>query len=320
MADNLGKFQAPTALLTIAAIIPVFAVIGALMLILIAFFANLGGIYSPKGGSIDPTHAWYELRSGRRYGPATKRQVYEKYHGKGSWKRRVARIQKIMGITALVIAIIGASWLLMRILNQAENLVIRDFMNLVGSKIIAILVFLLAGAGSYGLLISGAIIYGASYPPIDEMHKYEIPSFAKIAIRLLPLLIALIMAIFLQLYSWLSVVQDSISTQLFRGAVSLFYLGLAFHWLSTAFPPQPKMKERYRREQSRHEMLEFELKLIQNTDCEEAMRIQAGIDLLRSGLLNYGGKNAIIKVMESISGKHYGDDIGKWESYQRWLN
>lgn len=67
--------------------------------------------YAPKGGNIDNSHIWVEVRSGRKMNNATERQAYEHQHGQGSWRQKIIGEKKIFSFISFFIVCFSGSTL-----------------------------------------------------------------------------------------------------------------------------------------------------------------------------------------------------------------
>jgi hypothetical protein len=74
---------------------------------LYAFLTGNIGSYD-EGDKIDYTHEWRYAGTGRRAHDATIRQVYERYHGSGSWTKKINARHRGFFIFGLIILALGA--------------------------------------------------------------------------------------------------------------------------------------------------------------------------------------------------------------------
>lgn len=84
------------------------------VVISVVFVALISG-YTNKGDAIDTSHIWVYAGTSRKVHDATVKQVYDKFHGGGSFERAAEQARKIRTILACIVffalALVGPSYI-----------------------------------------------------------------------------------------------------------------------------------------------------------------------------------------------------------------
>jgi hypothetical protein len=329
MIRNIGFINPPEGINTTAAFIILGQVSGLLIGGVIFLFYRGSQSYAPSGSAIDRSHIWVNAKSGKKVSNATIKNVYEKQHGYGSWKKKVKSERGCLGVVA-IIAGVGLSVIGLIYLSSVVKFpLLLSFRSLVGSGLKYWLAWfglaLLGGVSLFFLYLAfwDVMTYNTSFnisPSGRPMGlQNEPPSIWIILPKALLLLINVLLIIFILLFTFIPSIRASSIGGQYRNALFLTYTVSGLLWLSSIFLQSIRTKKDHQTEltyEEKREGLEKAVKTFFGKESSEKERLISALILLGNRAnLTEEGRKGIVDVLKMISAEDFGKDYPRWEEW-----
>lgn len=189
-------------------------------------FVFLASRYKPTGAEIDRTHVWVNLRTGRKIGPANRKQVYVKHRGERGWEIKIEKEKKAIinsGI-ALSLGIYGAA-AFMLIRSEASAVPLNNIPPIIGGLFnIALYFFIIKYDWDAPLDTSMSF----AHPGAGSLYNNDKTDVRNMFLLLSYYVIMALFALLLQVFFWLRADLNDSLKAIYIIVFSMFCLGLVF--------------------------------------------------------------------------------------------
>jgi hypothetical protein len=259
-------------------------------------FVFLAGRYHPKGDFVDRSHVWVNVKTRRKVGPATARQVYDKIRGPRAWEIKVERERKVLVVIGILpslgICALASSELIRSGYLDRDRDPIPLF---IGGAINIILYFFIAKYNWDDLYFQPIKTDWSGPRPRPDPDSLRMPKSGYFW-TFFPFLIAAL-AVLQQIFFWLKAYRSA-PLKLASGVVfSLFGLALIVLVYRKVKPYKPKRQTEKA-----------------NKSLSKAEVIPALIALL-AGQSDFAIKDKICRHLTALTGEDFGRETSDWEKW-----